>query len=156
TADSSELDNDASNDSATQTLQVVNAPGTIQFSTANYEQHENAGSAVITLKRTGGTEGNVTVSFVTQGGTAQPNVNYTPVTTLATFPDGQSTTTVDIPLLGDGVVPPTLTVGLTISSPSGGASLGQLTTATLDIVNDDIDTVPPSVTGVTLLGPGTT
>jgi uncharacterized repeat protein (TIGR01451 family) len=153
TIDSDEIDNVSGNDSVNYSLVVADAPGRIQFSSAFYQQSENAGFATITLTRAGGSLGSVSVLFQTTTGSAQPDVNFTPTTGSVTFADGQSTATISVPLLADGLVTSTLQVGLLISAPSGGASLGTITSATLDILNVDVDLVAPTITGLTLLGP---
>lgn len=154
TVDSAELDNVATNDSAAFAADVVNAPGSLQFSAAVFQAPENSGVATITLTRSGGAQGNVSVAFATQGGTAVPGVNYTPVSGVVNFLEGQTTATFEVPLLVDGRVTAPLTVGLVLSSPTGGASIGPISTATLQIVNTDIDSIAPTVNALRLDGPG--
>src|SRR5262249_42301788 len=45
-------------------------PGTLQFSNAAYSVNENAGTATITVTRTGGSDGAVSVNYATSDGTA--------------------------------------------------------------------------------------
>ena len=53
------------------------SPGTLQFSAAAYTVAENGGSATITVSRTGGATGTVTVHFSTSDGTATAGSDYT-------------------------------------------------------------------------------
>src|SRR5687767_4753340 len=49
---------------------AAGVPGTVFFTSANYMVDENAGSATITLRRTGGTDGEVTAKVSVTDGTA--------------------------------------------------------------------------------------
>src|SRR5690606_879351 len=63
--------------------------GTIEFDTSDYTQPEWPGDrAFITVTRTGGT-GPAGVVFPTNGGTATPGVDYTPVPTIVRFEAGE-------------------------------------------------------------------
>jgi hypothetical protein len=152
--DSAELDNVPGNDSTVFNLQVNDAPGRIQFSSPTYQQNEDGALAAITLTRTSGLQGVVTVQYATTSGSAQPNVNFTPVSGVATFADGQSTLTINIPVLDDNTATQTLNVGLQLTSPTNGAALGSPANATLQILNVDVDNQSPTVTETQLFGPG--
>ncbi|PYS67100.1 MAG: hypothetical protein DMF73_20130, partial [Acidobacteria bacterium] len=66
--------------STPQTFNItVNDGGKLQFSSATYSVVENAGNAVITITRTGGTAGTATVQFATSNGTAVAGSDYTAV-----------------------------------------------------------------------------
>src|SRR5262249_8182684 len=45
-------------------------PGALQFSSATYAVNENGGAATVTVTRTGGSSGAVSVSYATSNGTA--------------------------------------------------------------------------------------
>jgi len=62
--------------------------GALQFTDPAYNVTENAGTAIITVTRTIGNGGQVTVDFATGGGSAQPNVDYVPAAGTLIFPDG--------------------------------------------------------------------
>src|SRR5438445_13446881 len=51
--------------------------GTLSFSSATYSTGEGCGSVVITVLRTGGTNGPIGVSFATSDGTAHAGSDYT-------------------------------------------------------------------------------
>lgn len=152
--DGAELDNDLSNNSAAIAFNAVNSPGVLQFSASLFQAREDAGTATITLTRTGGTQGNVSVQFATAGGTAVPGVNYNPVSGIATFLDGQTTTTFAVNLIDDGIATGTLTVGLVLSNPTGSATLGGQSTATLNILNTNVDDIPPTINSLRMQGTG--
>src|SRR5205085_517991 len=52
-------------------------PGTLQFSNTAYSINENGGTATITVTRTGGSGGSVTVNYATSNGTATAGSDYT-------------------------------------------------------------------------------
>ena len=112
-------------------------PGAIGFSVASYSVNENGTNAIITLTRTNGSFGRVTVRFATTNGTAIAGVDYTGVTNTVTFQDGELFRTVSIPIKNDSVIQPAdRTVNLYLVTPGNGATLG-LANATLFIVDDD-------------------
>ena len=110
------------------------APGTLQFSASTYSVAENSGNAAVTVTRTGGSAGAVSVTFATgTGGTATASVDYTAVNQTVLFVNGDTTNkTVNIPILNDTTAEPDETVNLTLSNPIG-ATLGTRSTAVLTI-----------------------
>ena len=112
----------------------------LQFSAANYNTFEGTGNAInVTVTRTGGVTGAVTVNYATGGGTATPGTDYTPVSGTLSFADGELTKTFNVTILDDnlyeGATPET--IGLTLSSQTGDVTLGSQKTATLTIQDND-------------------
>jgi hypothetical protein len=124
---------------------VLNGHGSLQFSAATFTANENGSSATITVTRTGGASGAVSVQFTATAGTAAPGQNFTPTTQTVTFADDDTTPkTITVPILDDQVVTSNLTVNLALSNPTGGANLGTPSTAVLTILETD---QPVNVTG---------
>jgi len=118
--------------------QGANLPGTLQFSAATYSANENGANTTITITRTGGSAGAVGVSFSSSNGTATAGSDYTTTTQTITFANGDTANkTVTIPILDDTTFEGNETVNLTLSSPTGGATLGSPSTATLTIVDNE-------------------
>ncbi len=114
-------------------------PGTLQFTATDFSVNEDAGSATIRVSRAGGDSGTVSVSYATGGGTATPGVDFTPVSGTLTWAGGDtSEKTFEVPILDDTEVEGDKTVELTLTSPTGGAELGDPSAATLTIVDNDI------------------
>lgn len=111
--------------------------GTVQFLVASTTWDEGAGQAIITVVRTGGSGGRATVQYATAGGTAQPNVDYTPVSGTLVFDIGVDTQTFSVTILQDALPEADETIGLVLSSAAGAAKLGQPSRATITIVDDD-------------------
>ena len=113
--------------------------GTLQFSAATYSVGENAGNAAVIVTRTGGSSGAVSVSFATSNGTATAPGDYTAASPTVSFADGDTANkTISIPIINDTTVEANETVNLTLSSPTGGATLGTPSTAVLTITDNDV------------------
>ena len=113
--------------------------GILQFSAATYSVAENGGNATITITRTGGSTGVVGVRFATSNGTATAAADYTAVTQTVSFANGDTANkTVSIPIIDDTLVEGNETVNLTLSNPTGGATLGTPSTAVLTITDNDV------------------
>jgi RHS repeat-associated protein/uncharacterized repeat protein (TIGR01451 family) len=124
---------------ATTTIEV---PASVQFAAANFSVAENGGRAVITITRTGGTDGTVTVQYASTDGTARAGTDYTAISGTLTFGPGETSKTITLTPLDNGLVTPDgLTVNLTLSQPNG-AALGNPATAVLTVQDADLPIVP--------------
>jgi uncharacterized repeat protein (TIGR01451 family)/uncharacterized delta-60 repeat protein len=121
-------------------------PGHLNFSITNFTAHESDGTATLTVARSGGNAGAISIGFATTNGTAISGVNYTGKpgnTNVLTWNDGDnSTKSFTIPVFQDGLVTSDLTLSLGIFNPringvSTPALLGPVKSATLTIINDD-------------------
>jgi hypothetical protein len=122
------------------TIRDNDAGGQIQFSAATYAVSEAPASATITLVRTGGAAGPVSVDFSTNDGvgTATAGSDYTPVPPrTVTFAAGVTTRTVTVRIVTDTLDEPNETVAVQLTNPGTGARLGVRNTAVLKIVDND-------------------
>src|SRR6185436_6845590 len=91
-----------------------------------------------TVIRTNGNQGVASVTVQTSGGSATPGLDYTAVPpTALSFNNGQTVRTFTIPIVNDGAPEGTETVGLLLSNPTGGTSIGVPGSATLSILDDE-------------------
>jgi hypothetical protein len=109
--------------------------GPLEFSAANYGVTESPGTATVTVTRSGGSSGTVTVNYATSNGTAVGGTDYTATTGTLTFAPGVLSQTFSVPILSDGRSDGSETVNLALSSPGGGATLGTQATAVLTITD---------------------
>jgi uncharacterized repeat protein (TIGR01451 family)/uncharacterized delta-60 repeat protein len=111
--------------------------GVLGFSTVNFVVNENIVNAVVTVIRTNGSSGSVSVQYATvTGGTAAPGVDYTTRSGTLTFNNGQTNRTFTIPISDDTSVEPDETIFVRLSGAGGGATIG-LTNAVVTIVDND-------------------
>jgi uncharacterized repeat protein (TIGR02543 family) len=116
-----------------------NAPGTLQFSSATYSVNENAGSITVSVTRSDGSDGAVSVSYATSNGTATSGSDYTSRSGTLSWGNGDtSTKTITIPIIDDSTYEGNETFAVTLSNATGGASIGSPSTATITIIDDDI------------------
>ncbi|WP_304437817.1 Calx-beta domain-containing protein, partial [Cylindrospermopsis sp. CR12] len=124
----------------TAVLTIINddlpQPGIINLNSSNYTVNEN-GTANIKLTRTSGSDGEVSVILTPSNESAIAGEDYTNTPITVTFANGETSKTVTIPLIDDSIYEPTETVNLTLSNPTGGATLGTQNTATLTIIDND-------------------
>jgi hypothetical protein len=120
----------------TATIQDDDNPGKLQFSAANFSIAENGGSATITVTRTGGAAGAVSVDYATQNGTAIAGQDYAATSGNLVLNDGQQSATFAVAISNDATGEADETVFLALSNPLGGATLGAAN-ATLTIQDDD-------------------
>jgi uncharacterized delta-60 repeat protein len=136
------------------------ARGTIAFASTAFEGLELPGLGVpVTLVRTGGTSGEVSVLLQTLEGTASASTDFEDATQRVRFRDGQKERTVRIRPRLDDQAELNETVLLRLAVPRGCAAVGAQSEAVLTIRDDDHPLPPPvtyrvggTVSG--LLGPG--
>src|SRR5262249_22678010 len=104
-------------------------------------------TATLTVTRTNGATGTVTVDYATSDGTATAGADYTATSGTLTFLDGQKSQTIPVPILNDGTLEGgTESFRVTLSNPTGGATLGSRTSETVAILDPDMIVIPPSTT----------
>ena len=119
----------------------------VRFSAASYQVAEDAGTAVITLKRIGSTAGEVSVEFSTGDLTATAPGDYTAISAqVVTWGDGDGDDkTVSVTIANDSAPEADETIGLSLANPTGGISLAAPSSAVLTILAND----PPTLSGST-------
>ncbi len=128
------------------------APGQLQFSKATYQIGESGTNAVITVQRVNGFTGVVSVKFATSDGTARAGVKYVAAAQTLAFADGETSKTILIGIINNEIVEGDQSVNLTLSNPSGGATLGSRSTAIISIADDDFG--PGSIDNTFSIGSG--
>ncbi len=121
-------------------------PGEFRFGQESYTVNESdtVVQASIPVWRVNGTDGAVSVDFATSDGTAIAGTDYTANSGTLNWADGEdSVKTFTVDILSDPAAEPEATLSLTLSAPSGGASLGTPDTATLAILDWEQTAAPP-------------
>ena len=98
----------------------------------------NAGIALITVDRTGGSSGTVTVPYQTHDGTALAGTHYVATSGTLTFNPGQMSQSFGVPILDPHQVQGLTSFTVTLGAPTGGASLTAPQAETVTITNTDV------------------
>jgi hypothetical protein len=135
--------------SVTITGDAVAATGNLQLSAATYAVSQSAGEVTVVVDRTGGSAGSVSVAYATSDGTAVAGTDYTATSGTLDWADGDtSSASFQIPI---NTTPFTgsKSFAVTLSSPTGGATLSSPSSATLTITGSGSGTGsdPPSAPG---------
>lgn len=124
----------------------VTGPGTLVISTASQSVSEEGGSVTVTVYRTSGSTGAVGCSYWTADGDATSGVNYTTASGTLSWANGESgAKTFSVTIL-DADMTDNKSFTASISSATGGASLGTPTTQTITI-NGSSEPAAPVLTG---------
>ena len=115
------------------------APGTIQFSQADFSVGEGSAAATISVNRQGGSTGPISADYATADGTATAGSDYQSATGTVSYGDGETgEKNFSVIISEDTLDEPAETVLVSIS----GANVGSPSMATLTIQDND---VPPPV-----------
>jgi parallel beta-helix repeat protein len=115
-------------------------PGVIQLALATDSIIESGGTVSIVATRTGGTEGAVSVSYITNDITAIQPGDYGMAGGTLSWADGDGAPKgFPVTIVNDTEDEPNETFSATLSNPQGGAILGSPITEVVTIVDDDLD-----------------
>lgn len=109
------------------------ATGSVEFSVASFNVLEDIGSATITVVRSGGSKGSLTVKYATSDLTAKAGSDYTAAAGTLVFADGETSKTFNIAVANDNVTEPDELVQLTLSGLTDLETRGAYTTAVMRI-----------------------
>lgn len=116
------------------------AAGSVQFSVSAMPVIEDVGLANLTVLRTGGTSGNLTVQYATANGTAIAGEDYTSKTGTLTFSAGETSKIIQIPITDDSTTEQDETFTVTLRNTPSLENLGAPSILTVTI--QDRSTVP--------------
>jgi hypothetical protein len=114
--------------------------GSVQFSIGSINVIEDVGMLTVTVLRTGGATGNVSVDYLTQDGTAIAGQDYTSASGTLTFAGGETSKTFQIPIADDATTEPDETFSVALRNASSLESLGA--PAILNVTIQDRTTQP--------------
>jgi hypothetical protein len=109
------------------------ATGSVQFSLSSFAVIEDVGTATITVQRTGGASGALSVQYQTTDGTATAGQDYTAASGTLNFANGETSKTIQIPITDDATTEPNETFTLELKNPSNLDSLGSPNRMTVTI-----------------------
>ena len=113
-------------------------PGQIALETSVISVVEGAATVDVKVRRTGGSDGAVSVDYQTVAITAEDGDDYQGKSGVLQFADGETEKSIEIAILDNGIAEPYQTFSLTIDNVGGGATLLAPRTATITIKDDDV------------------
>ena len=118
-------------------LHESDGAGTLRLASAfTVRAEEKSGVARVTVMRTGGSDGTVTVRYATANETARAGIHYSAVAGTLTFGPGEILKTIEIPLFDDALYSGNTKFTLILGSPAG-TTLGGEPLQTIEIVEDE-------------------
>lgn len=122
------------------TLTVVDNDVELAFGVTKFSVTEDGTPIVaVTVTRTGRSSGEVSAMLTPTNGTATSGADYNNTSIAVSFADAETTQTVVIPIIDDTLVESDETINLALGDPTGGATIGAQNTATLIIVDNDVE-----------------
>ncbi|MCC3528736.1 MAG: hypothetical protein JGK21_10440 [Microcoleus sp. PH2017_22_RUC_O_B] len=124
---------------STATVNIVDNDSSLQFSSPTFGVNEDGTPvAAVTVIRNGSSAGAVSANVNLTNGTAIAPGDYTGTPIPVNFADGDTAAkVVTIPIVNDTLIEPTETVNLSLVGPTGNATIGTQSTATLNILDND-------------------
>ena len=116
--------------------------GHLALSASSYLATEDSNSISITVSRTDGSRGVVGISFSTQDSTARKNLDYETTAGNLAFLEGETVKIIDIPIIDDEIGEIDKEFLLELSLVTGGAIIGEFSSANIMIADDDDDFTP--------------
>ncbi|MBT2661802.1 Calx-beta domain-containing protein, partial [Bacillus sp. ISL-45] len=111
----------------------------VEFITSNFGVIENDENATLTLMRTGELEGEYSVNYSTLDDTAKENEDYHSSSGTVTFSSGEKFKTIIIPIINNDFYEDKEEFSVILSEPSPGLIMGDPTSATVSIVDDELN-----------------
>jgi len=116
------------------------AAGSVQFTVSSIQVIEDVGALTVTVLRTGGASGNLSVDYATTNGTAIAGQDYTATSGTLNFASGETSKTFQIPITDDSTTEPDEIFRVELRNTSTLESLGA--PSTLLVTLQDRITVP--------------
>ncbi len=107
----------------------------IQYSIADSLGNENVTPRAFTVTRSGATTGTDTLNFATTAGIATSPADFTATSGILNFAEGETSKTINVPIINESLVELSESFTVTISNPSRGTITDNSATGT--ITNDD-------------------
>ena len=136
------------NTSEFSTGDATSASGSLQFSVSSVTAIEDVGTLTITVLRTGGTAGNLSVDYATANGTAIAGQDYTSTSGTLIFSAGETSKTFQIPILDDATTESEENFTVTLRNTPTLESLGAPSTLVVTLLDHNTTPVITTTTNV--------
>jgi len=122
----------------TPVIAAATGPGRLGFEADTITVSESAGAVPLRVVRRGGAAGTVSFNWRTVDDSAVTDRDYAALGTIrGSIGPGETSKTLLIPIVSDGVAESTELFDVVIEDPTGGATLGTITQVTVIVVDDD-------------------
>lgn len=124
---------------AAATVSIVDndVAGTLSFSTTVFKTREDAGTALITVTRSGGAAGGVTVDYTTISDSAVAGSDYVTTSGTLLFGADQTSKTFPVTISQDSQVEANERFFVRLSNPTGRGTLGATTNSSVALADDE-------------------
>lgn len=120
----------------TAVVTITESDSGLAFAATAYSVSEAGTNVVVTVNRTGSTNGTVSVEYATIDGGAEAGSDYTTATGTLTFTNGVTSQTITLSVTDDSTVETNETFRVTLSNPTDASILGS-TNAVITILEND-------------------
>jgi hypothetical protein len=129
----------SSSSSSSSSVPTTNPAGIFRFATGTFTVAENAsvGTVNITVVRTGGNQGTVSVDYAVTSNTATSGSDFEALSGTLTFASKETSKTFTVKILNDTSSEGTETATVTLSKPTNSAIIGTPNPATINITDDE-------------------
>jgi hypothetical protein len=118
---------------------AVAAVGSVQLSASGYTVAQSGGVLNVTVNRTGGSNGAISVNYAAASGSANAGTDFSATSGTLTWASGDaSSKSFSVPISNATPFSGTKTFSLSLSSPTGGATLVSPTTANVTITGSSV------------------
>jgi hypothetical protein len=129
-------------------------PAAIQLTASMATSSESTPMFPVTVTRTGGSSGTSTIQYATADGTATAGSDYTATSGTLTFAPGESSKTINIPVINDNVFEGNETLSIALSNPGGDGPVELIDPASAVLTIQDNEGMPSfSSAGIVLEEP---
>jgi choice-of-anchor B domain-containing protein len=130
------------------TASLTASAGKLGFVGTTLSASEGAGTVTVRLQRSGGSAGPVSIQYATSDGTATAGSDYTATSGILNWPaDDMTERSFTVTLSNDAQSESDETLRVTLSNPTGSATIDGSTTLEVTITNDDNVAPPPPLSG---------
>jgi parallel beta-helix repeat protein len=109
--------------------------GSLQFTLSSIQLIEDLGTLTLTVQRTGGGVGDLSVDYSTTDGTAIAGQDYTSTSGTLNFTAGETSKTIQIPILDDATTEPTETFTVSLRNPTSPETVGAPSTVFVTVLD---------------------
>jgi hypothetical protein len=118
---------------------AVVAVGTLQLSSSGYSAAQSAGSVAVTVNRTGGSSGAVSVGYSVANGSADAGADFSATSGTLKWASGDAASkTFSIPISNATAFSGTKTFSVSLTTPGGGATLGSPSSANVTVTGTSV------------------